>query len=246
MATLASSDDTRVVYVWHARVADLLSRGDGTVPRAIDLLRPAEHERYERFRHDADRHMFLVGRLMARAAVADALGVAPRDWAWREGPRGRPEVDRADCPVSFNLAHSAGLVVCALSPLGPVGVDVEHRGRTPIDRALIERCCADDEAADVEAHGDDWRDRFLKYWTLKESYLKAVGLGVSVHLPDVRFHLDGDARPAFRGSLAGADTGWTFDLRPAAPSHYVAVATSTPDGARPRVAHLPFPDVWWP
>lgn len=246
MATPASPDDPRVVCVWHATVDTFLARGDDARARALALLRPVERERHARFRHDDDRHMFLIGRVMARAIVADAIDEAPHDWPWREGPRGRPEVDRADCPVSFNLAHSAGLVVCARSTPGPVGVDVEHRSRTPLEHALVARCCSDDEAADVNARGDGWGDHFLKYWTLKESYLKATGLGISVHLPDVRFRLEGGPSAAFAGSLAGADAGWTFDLRATAPHHYVAVATSTPDGTRPTVTHLPFPERWWP
>jgi 4'-phosphopantetheinyl transferase len=246
MATPSSSDDPGIVCVFHATIDTFVALDDRARARALAILRPAERERYRRFRHEADRQMFLVGRVMARAIVGDALGVSPHDWPWREGLRGRPEVDRPDCPLSFNLAHSAGLVVCALSRLGPVGVDVEHRLRHPLERALVERCCADDEAADVAAHGDNWRDHFLKYWTLKESYLKAVGLGISVHLPDVRFRLDAGVTPAFTGTLTGEDAGWTFDLQPLPPAHYVAVATSTPDGSRPQVEHRPFPDAWWP
>lgn len=247
MATPSSPDDPRVVCVWHATVDEFLARDDDARARALDMLRPAERERHGRFRHDDDRHMFLIGRVMARAIVADAIGEAPHDWPWREGPHGRPEVDRDDCPVSFNVAHSAGLVVCAISTPGPVGVDVEHRSRAPIEHGLVARCCADDEAADVNAHGDKWRDHFLKYWTLKESYLKATGLGISVHLPDVRFRLQGGApTAAFTGSLEGADAGWTFDLRTALPDHYIAVATSTADGTRPTITHAPFPNRWWP
>lgn len=246
MATPSSSDDPGIVYVWHATIDAFVALDQEARSRALDLLRAAERERYGRFRHDADRQMFLIGRVMARAIVGHALGVPPHDWPWREGQRGRPEVDQADCPVSFNLAHSAGVVVCALSRLGPVGVDVEHRFRHPLERALVQRCCADDEAADVDAHGDDWGDHFLKYWTLKESYLKAVGLGISVHLPDVRFRLDTGVTPSFIGSLAGEDAGWTFHLQTLPPAHYVAVATSTSDGSRTQVQHHPFPDAWWP
>jgi 4'-phosphopantetheinyl transferase len=207
MAPASSSSGARVVCVWHATVDAITSRSAGAQERAVAVLNPAERVRHGRFRHDDDRHQFLLGRVMARAIVGDALGVPPDAWRWREGPRGRPEIDEPDCPVSFNLAHSAGLVVCAVSHAGPVGVDVEHRERAPIDRALVARCCAANEAADIDAQGDGWRDQFLKYWTLKESYLKAVGLGISVHLPDVRFQLAAGPAPAFTGTLAGADAG---------------------------------------
>ena len=62
-----------------------------------------ERARHERFRHDADRQMFLLGRLMARALVGRALGVAPTAWPWREGPHGRPEIAAPARPLRFNL-----------------------------------------------------------------------------------------------------------------------------------------------
>lgn len=248
MVTPASPVDPDVVRVWYATVDRLLANGPDGLARAFTFLRDAERVRYNRFRNDVDRHMFLLGRVMARTVVADALGVPVHDWRWREGPRGRPEIDRSDCPVSFNLSHSAGLVVCAITRTGVVGVDVEHRGRAPLEHALVTRCCSPDEAADVDAQGDDWRDHFLKFWTLKESYLKAVSLGISVHLPDVRFRLTSDlmAAPAFTGSLTGADAGWTFELRRVVPNHYVAVATTTPRRTHPAILHADFPDEWWP
>jgi 4'-phosphopantetheinyl transferase len=246
MALPTSPGDPGIVCVSYANVQHVFSRDSGAVARALPLLRPAERERYDRFRQDADRQMFLLGRVMARALVGNALGVAPHDWLWREGLRGRPEVDAADCPISFNLAHSAGMVVCAISWGGPVGVDVEHRARTPLEHGLIERCCAPDEAADIEAYAPDWGDRFLQYWTLKESYLKATGLGISVHLPDVRFRIEDTPRPAFTGGQAGADTSWVFDLSTINPAHYVAVAMSTHVAPHPTACHQPFPEAWWP
>src|SRR5688572_31176392 len=48
------------------------------------LFRSSEHQRYGRYRHDTDRHMFLLGRVMARSLVARALGVGPTTWEWRE------------------------------------------------------------------------------------------------------------------------------------------------------------------
>jgi len=246
MVSEPSPTARRIVRVWHADTADMHARGNDTLTRAREHLQPAERARYERFRQDVDRDMFLVGRVMARAIVADALRTRPVDWPWREGLRGRPEIDIDGCPVSFNLAHSGGKVVCALSWLGAVGVDVEDRERASLDRALVARCCDDSEAADVDAHGERWRDRFLQYWTLKESYLKAVGLGISVHLPDVRFRLTDDIQPAFQGDLAGADAGWTFDLTTLGSRYYVAVAASAAASGAPSFIHAPFPASWWP
>ena len=245
MVTPSSGPTARDVRVWHAHV-DVLRRADGAEERARAWLTPAETARYHRFRRDLDRDMFLLGRVMARAIVGDALAVPPTSWPWREGAHGRPEIDLPDCRMAFNIAHSGGLVACAFSWTHEVGVDIEDRQRASLDIDLVARCCSPSEAADVFARGDGWRDRFLQYWTLKESYLKARGFGISVHLGDLSFSLhDDDVRLDRHGALAGEDT-WAFDLISLHADHYLAVAAPVVDGTPPSFRFDPFPPVWLP
>jgi 4'-phosphopantetheinyl transferase len=230
------------VRVWYSH-ANALSQDPARVARALGWLLPVERARYDRFRHDADRLMFLAGRVMARTLVSRALGCAPTTRRWREGPHGRPEIDEPGVATHFNLAHSAGLVVCAVAPDREVGVDVEDLRRRPVDRGFVARYCSPDETADVAAQPEDaWHDRFLTYWTLKEAYLKARGLGVSVSLSSVSFTLDsnGDARVGFLGALAHFDNRWLFHLTRPTDRHLLAVAVATADGARPAVRIQPF------
>jgi 4'-phosphopantetheinyl transferase len=186
--------------------------------------------------------MFLLGRVMARSLVGAALDVPPASWQWREGTHGRPEIADAG-GLRFNIAHSAGLVACAIARDRDVGIDAEDLHRRRVDRALVRRYCAPSEVAEIESHGDAWHDRFLHYWTLKEAYLKARGLGISVPLRDIRFHVghvDGgehvghvDVRIGFDGSLAGSDDRWAFLLTRPTDRHLVAVAVSTAGGVEP-------------
>lgn len=235
MTAAASCPDPGEVHVWCART-DGIWRSEAQHARALAWLQPAERQRHDRYRRDADREMFLLGRVMARTLVGHALGLPAAEWPWRDGLRGRPEIDLADCQVSFNLAHSGGLVACALANGRAVGVDVEDRERPPVDRALVSRCCAPEEQADVFGHGEPgWQDRFLAYWTLKEAYLKARGLGISVELTDVRFSIAGDdIRLTLGPSLTGADTDWAFALTNVDDRHYVAAATPTAGSPAPR------------
>ena len=221
------------IHVVYADAAALVAAAGG-VERALAWLQPTEPERFTRYRADADRMMFLGGRLLARGLVGRALGVGPMAWRWREGAHGRPDI--ADPPTSlrFNISHSAGMVVCALAEGRDVGVDVEHLTRPPVDPRIVRRYCSPDEAVDCEAQGAAWQDRFLRYWTLKEAYLKARGLGVSVPLDEITFDLQGDdARVRFHGSLAGGDTRWALRLYLPTPQHLIAVAASTADGTVP-------------
>ena len=208
---------------------------------ATRWLTADERGRFDRFRHDEDRVMFAVGRLVARTTVGRALGVDPAAWAWREGPHGRPEIDPPGTNLHFNLSHSAGLVVCALARDRAVGVDVEDLARRAPDPAIVPRYCSPAEADDVRSKGERWRDRFLTYWTLKEAYVKARGVGISVPLSEISFTVDTrGARIGFEGSLTGTNDRWAFHLWQASARHLAAVAVETADGATPAFNIQPF------
>lgn len=240
----ASCPATNEVRVWYAQTS-VLAADRAAVARALEWLQPDERARFDRYRFDADRMMFLLGRVMARRVVGLALGVAPVAWRWREGSHGRPEIAEPGTSWHFNLAHSAGLVACALADGREIGVDVEDLERSPADIALVRRYCSPAEAADVLAQGAHWRHRFLTYWTLKEAYLKARGIGISVHLTDVSFSLDpGGVRIAFLDSLAGTDTRWLFELLRPTGRHLLAIAASTADGIKPDVGTGLFSTDW--
>jgi 4'-phosphopantetheinyl transferase len=242
MTAPASCPETGDVQVWYARPREVWPSPDAAA-RARDWLQPAERARHDRYRRDADRAMFLLGRVMARALVGRALGVAPTAWPWRDGTRGRPEIDLAACGLSFNLAHSGGVVVCAIGRGVEVGVDVEHRARAALDRRMVPRYCSPAEQADIAACGDTgWQDRFLKFWTLKEAYLKARGLGLVVPLAELSFDLSApQIRLEFLGSLAGTDPRWAFALTRIDAEHYVAAAASTAAHPHPRFSLAALP-----
>jgi len=229
----ASWPSRSIVEVFVANAGGFLASPD-RVDEARAWMTDAERARATRYRHDDDRTMFTLGRYMARTLVGRALGVAPSAWPWREGPHGRPEIDDAGVDLHFNLSHSAGLVICALARGRAVGVDVEHLGRRAFELTLVNRYCSPSEAEDVCDQGRDWRDRFLAYWTLKEAYLKARGVGISVPLADISFTLtESGARLAFERSLAGTDARWMFHLWQPGDRHLAAVAVDTSDDAAP-------------
>jgi 4'-phosphopantetheinyl transferase len=240
MPAAASWPSRSIVEVFVGDIA-----GFRNAPERIDQahawLTDNERARADRFRRDDDRAMFTLGRYMARTVVGRALGVGPCDWRWREGPHGRPEIDDTGTDLHFNLSHSAGLVICAVARGRTVGVDVEHLGRRAFELGLVQRYCSPSEAEDVYEQGKHWRDRFLVYWTLKEAYLKARGIGISLPLSDISFALgDAGARIGFERSLAGTDTGWRFHLWNADTRHLAAVAVEDGGDDSPAFHVQPF------
>lgn len=215
------------------------------------VLPDREQTRFHRYRRPLDAHQFLLGRLLIRRWLAEVTGTHAGDWRFSEGERGRPEVAGPATDWSFNLAHSGGLVACALArgraAVGPdagIGVDLEDLERRPISPDLIHRFCAPAETADIERQPDALQARrFLTYWTLKEAYLKARGFGIAVHLADLAFSLDGPhPEITFRESLAGTSRAWAFELFQPTPRYLLSVAAPQPRGAaRPQIHLHPVP-----
>ncbi len=206
-----------------------------TVESAASLVRrlpQAERDRFRRYRHALLAHQFLAGRLLVRRWLESVTGTPAAEWQLVEGQRGRPEIAHPSSPWSFNLAHSGNLVACVLSTVEGVGVDLEDLERRPATGDLARRFCSPAEVADIESlpAGDQTR-RFLIYWTLKEAYLKARGLGLAVHLADLEFTLTG-SHPTinFRASLDGTSRAWAFELFQPTSRYLLSVAAPHPVG----------------
>ncbi len=201
-------------------------------------LPQAERDRFARYRHPLSAQQFLVGRLLIRSWLESLTGTAAAAWELKAGERGRPEIASPPSPWSFNLTHSGNLVACVLSSVAQVGVDLEDLDRRPLTRDLAQRFCAPAEVADIERRPEaEQTHRFLAYWTLKEAYLKARGIGVAVHLADLEFTLAGEHPTInFRESLVGTSRDWAFALFQPLPRYLLSVAV-------PQVAGSPRPDI---
>jgi 4'-phosphopantetheinyl transferase len=88
--------------------------------------------------------------------------------------------------LSFNLSHSGGVAVYAFALNHPVGIDVEMIRPMPDLDQLAARFFAENERKFLQAIEPQERTKpFLQYWTRKEAYLKAIGLGLSISPEEV-------------------------------------------------------------
>ena len=79
---------------------------------------------------------------------------------------------------------------------------------------VADRYFSEKEAAWLRQCSDELRNiRFAELWTLKEAFLKAIGVGLSGSLADVSFRFDDHARIEFSGSsIYQTPQGWHFAL----------------------------------
>ncbi len=183
------------VHVWWAPIEPM--REDfASALRA--MLSEDERQRQETMVLARRRDEYLVSRALVRSVLSHYRALAPTAWRFVANAHGRPRVAAAADAgeLDFNLSHTRGMVVCAVAHGRRVGVDVEWRDETVEVMDIGARHFAPSEYADLCATPADARClRFFTYWTLKESYIKARGQGLSIALDSFAFALHAQLPP---------------------------------------------------
>ncbi len=143
----------------------------------LSMVGPGRREQIGRFRRWQDAQRTLFSQLLLRAVAAESLRISPEFLSFANEKQGKP-VLASHAGFHFNLSHSGSWVACA-SGDSPLGVDVEHL--RPLDPDLLESVLSAEERLTMEACPAAGQARqFFLYWTVKESYGKALGLGLSL------------------------------------------------------------------
>lgn len=183
----------------------------------FEMMTPEERARQRRFHFERHRHQYLVARALVRTTLSRYTGTAPENWRFSVNRYGRPEIESPSglAPLRFNLSHTGGLAALAVVLESDIGVDVEDTSRERSCVELAKRYFSKDEAdALLELPPPLQCSRFFEYWTLKEAYIKARGMGLSIPLEQFSFHLE-ENRPlriSFDSSLHDRPDGWQFWL----------------------------------
>lgn len=179
----------REVHLWSLRTVNFREE---ELADFAKRLSPQEQSQANRFAFDKDRRSYVTAHWLVRKVLSHYHPVPPDEWEFTRGLFGKPSISAPEQKerLEFNLSHTAGMVVCAVTCLGPIGVDVERvRMREYLD--VARRFFAPDEVQQLERLPEhERRSAFFRFWTLKEAYIKALGKGLSVDLsrfgfPDV-------------------------------------------------------------
>jgi 4'-phosphopantetheinyl transferase len=179
------------VDLWFASVDTAVARGRIAAYR--DSLPTDEVARADRYRQEKDRNCCLVARALVRSVLSGYSGDDPAAWAFRYNAYGKPSIAQpAGLSLNFNVSHTTGLVICGVASAGELGVDVERLNRACSCLDLARRFFAGPEIAFLEQTPPERQAAvFLEFWTLKEAYVKARGVGLSMPLADFAFTLAG-------------------------------------------------------
>lgn len=207
----------------------------GLVIEYESLMSDQERVRYQRYRFKKDRMLHLAARALVRTTLSRYADVHPPKWRFTANRYGRPEIVATPDipPLRFNLAHTNGIVICGVALDRDVGVDVENHERIAKTRGISKRFFSAQEDDDLTRLArEQRRERFFHYWALKESFIKAHGLGLSLPLGQFSFHLSDNVplRISFDPRFDDDPDKWQFWLMKPTPRHSMAVSLNNSSG----------------
>jgi len=118
----------------------------------------------------------LLGEALVRFALKRYWQLPSRDYRIARGEKGKPFIVGVE-NVFFNISHSGDYVVCSVSDR-EIGIDIEKRAKARME--VAGRFFHEEEMALLKRLEGDKRDQlFFNYWSVKESFLKYIGTGLT-------------------------------------------------------------------
>lgn len=170
------------VHIWCAS----LDIDQTTLSQLVELLAKDEQERANRFVFDRDRQHFIAARARLRLILSHYLNVEPQSLRFRYGPQGKPDLTGINGgALSFNLSHSHGMALFAVTQERKIGVDVEWIRSIDDMDSIARRFFSKVEYQAYSALPLHQKPLgFFNCWTRKEAYIKAIGQGLTCPLSD--------------------------------------------------------------
>ena len=197
----------------------------------LALLGREERERHGRFRFPHLQRDYAIAHAAVRFALSRRARVHAADWHFATNEFGRPRVNApvAAIGLSFNLSHTDGCIAVAVCENAEIGVDVELAvgGEDTLDIAHSHFAPPEVDAL-FALPPEERLERFFAYWTLKESYIKGRGMGLSLPLDAFWFDLAGE-HPGigFDARIDDDPARWQFRRLDAGPDHALALAVAS-------------------
>ncbi|MDD2709829.1 MAG: 4'-phosphopantetheinyl transferase superfamily protein [Verrucomicrobiae bacterium] len=223
---------------------DAITAAPDALPLAGCPLSPEEKDRLQRFHFAKDRRLYLLSHVLLRQTLSHYLGIPPDELRFIPNSWGKPFLPPGQntADLDFNLSHTSTFIALAIRRGGPIGVDVERLDRQARLLDICERFFSPTEAADLRAAPSEQQPRlFFQYWTLKESYIKARGKGLSLPLDQFTIRLQSPEKATVSFPPQPGDTpeAWHFRLLHPGPEHLIALCVKTLQPELIQIHHHP-------
>jgi 4'-phosphopantetheinyl transferase len=215
-------EEIQIWQVW-------LDQTPSAVKSLLQALSPDERRRAERFYFQKDRDHYIVTRGALRNILGHRLGVNPGYLQFCYNSYGKPALapETVGKRLKFNVSHSHGLAILAVTGGREIGVDIELVRQDFSIMEIAQRFFSQREISALVALSPEARpEAFFNCWTRKEAYVKARGTGLSFPLDQFTVSL-APGEPAALLDVVGdsEEVGrWSLFQMPLSPGYVGAVA----------------------
>lgn len=145
-----------------------------------EYISSEKKEYISRFYKYEDAQRSLLGDILARYCICTQFNMKNEELVFRNNEYGKPMVMSND-NIHFNISHSGNFIVC-IADNHPVGIDVEEIILINNIESILDSFSEEEINILMSQSKEKRLNLFYVIWTLKESYVKAQGQGLSIPL----------------------------------------------------------------
>ncbi len=156
----------------------------------INILNETEKESAASFKFLIDQQRYQATHISLRHLLSYYGQLSPEQWTFSKNAYGKPAVSNLKYQwLQFNLSYSENFIAYAITNNQSVGIDIEKYRYIEDLQSLCHFSLSPMEAESILSIHDknERQNKFFTYWTLKESYIKARGMGLSIPLKEFNF-----------------------------------------------------------
>ena len=233
MNTLSQKD----AHVWTLSVTENDQRN---FEKFSHILSNDELARLNQITHKKSKLEYKAAHILCRIMLSNFSDVAPADWHFETTEHGKPEISKKinHEKLRFNISHTNSMVACAITKKHDIGVDLECQSRFNNINKIAKKYFSSSEydyfknSSPTEQH-----KVFFSLWTLKESYLKAIGKGLREPLDSFSFDLDLLKISFLNSNVISNKRCWNFALFKPSVFHLCALCVAHPKSSPQNIKH---------
>lgn len=154
------------------------------IKNGLLLLSKDERTQFHQFYFKKDKILYLSAHVLLRTALLNSTELLSHEWHFKQNPYGKPAISNSGYEwLQFNLSYTHGLAACVVGKCDRLGIDVERYDKVKDPETISKHFFTQREQYYLQIDDQALRKkRFIKLWTLKESYIKCIGSGMSIAL----------------------------------------------------------------
>ena len=205
------------------------------------ILSEEERLRECKFQFPREQRRYLITRTLLRTVLSRYADIKPQEWEFSNNDYGRPQIANSNFEakdISFNISHTNHLIVLGVTSRLALGIDTENSHARKAPLGIAKRFFAPLEANSLYTLPNaQQQQRFFEYWTLKEAYIKARGMGLAIPLDQFMFDFPADQQIEFTVFPGQEDLSsrWQFMQLWIEPHYLTALCIENPGRQQPKL-----------